>query len=128
MMPAGQTLWSRLRADPSGLAGLAIVAFFLLLALGGWLGFLGQDWSAADGGRWEPAGAQYWFGTNVLGQDIFERSVYSVRTAFEIGLLVAVLSTALGAVLGALAGWHSHRWVDGAHRQGVTYPTRRRGE
>ena len=58
-MPAGQTLWSRLRADPSGLVGLAIVAFFLLLALGAWFGFLGQDWSAADGGRWEPAGAQW---------------------------------------------------------------------
>ena len=113
-MPAGQTLWSRLRADPSGMTGLAIVALFLLLALGAWLGFLGQDWSAADGGRWEPAGAQYWFGTNVLGQDIFERSVYSVRTAFEIGLLVAVLSTALGPALGALAGWHSHSWLDGA--------------
>lgn len=114
MMPAGQTLWSRLRADPSGLAGLAIVAFFLLLALGAWLGLLGQDWSAADGGRWEPAGAQYWFGTNVLGQDIYERAVYSVRTAFEIGLVVAVLSTMLGAALGALAGWYSHSWVDGS--------------
>jgi peptide/nickel transport system permease protein len=76
------------------------------------LGLLGQDWAAADGGRWEPAGPQYWFGTNVLGQDIFERSLYSVRTAFEIGLVVAVLSTALGAALGALAGWYSHGWID----------------
>jgi len=112
-MPAGHSLWTRLRSDPFGLAGLAIVALFLLLALGVWAGLLGQDWAAAAGGRWEPAGPRFWFGTNLLGQDIFERSVYSVRTAFEIGLVVAVLSTLLGATLGALAGWYAHGWVDG---------------
>jgi len=112
-MSTGQTLWTRLRSDPSGLAGLAIVALFLLLAFGVWFGLLGQDWAAAAGERWEPAGPRFWFGTNLLGQDIFDRSVYSVRTAFEIGLVVAVLSTALGAVLGALSGWYAHGWVDG---------------
>ena len=34
----------------------------------------GQDWAAADGGRWQAPGSEYWFGTNVLGQDIFERA------------------------------------------------------
>jgi peptide/nickel transport system permease protein len=36
-----------------------------------------------------------------------------VRTAFEIGLVVAIVSTALGAALGALAGWYCDSWVDG---------------
>jgi len=112
-MPAGQVLWTRLRSDRSGLTGLVIVALFLLLALGVWLGLIGQEWSDAAGGRWEPAGPRFWFGTNLLGQDIFERAVYSVRTAFEIGLVVAVLSTVLGAALGALAGWYAHSWIDG---------------
>lgn len=113
-MTERQSLWSRLRSDPSGMAGLLIVLAFLLLALGGWTGLIGLDWSAARGGRWEPAGPDFWFGTNVLGQDIFARSVYSVRTAFEIGVVVAVFSTVLGAVLGALAGWRSHGWIDAA--------------
>jgi peptide/nickel transport system permease protein len=111
-MAAVQRIWFRLRGDRAGMAGLVIVAVFALLALGVWSGLLGQEWAAANGGRWEPAGPQYWFGTNVLGQDIFERSLYSVRTAFEIGLVVALLSTALGAALGALAGWYSHGWID----------------
>jgi len=95
------------------MAGLAIVLIFFLIAMAVWLGLIGQGWSTADGGRWEPAGADSWFGTNVLGQDIFQRAVFSVRTAFDIGLVVALLSTALGAVLGALAGWYSDSWVDG---------------
>lgn len=104
---------SKLKNDRAGLAGLLIVTFFFLIALGVWLGWLGQGWSDADGGRWEAPGAAHWFGTNVLGQDIFQRAVYSVRTAFEIGLVVAVFSTLIGAVLGALAGWYSGTWVDG---------------
>jgi peptide/nickel transport system permease protein len=112
-MKPGRRLWTRVIKDRAGLLGLAIVLVFLLLAAGAWLGLTGQGWSAANGGRWEPASSDFWFGTNMLGQDIFQRSVYSVRTAFEIGLVVAILSTALGAVLGALAGWYSHSWVDG---------------
>ncbi|MGD8347097.1 MAG: ABC transporter permease [Lysobacterales bacterium] len=104
---------SRLRQDRSGLAGLFIVALFFLVAIAVWAGWLGQEWSAADGPRWEGPGPAHWFGTNVLGQDIFERAVYSVRTAFEIGLVVALLSTALGAVLGAVAGWRGDTWIDG---------------
>jgi len=111
-MISGQRLWSRLRSDRSGMAGLVIVALFLLLAVGAWFGVLGQGWSEARGGRWEPPGSEFWFGTNILGQDIFARAVYSVRTAFEIGLVVSGLSTLLGALLGALAGWHAHGWID----------------
>ena len=105
--------WQQLRKDKVGLAGLLIVLVFFLLAIGVWAGVLGQDWSSADGERWESPGPQFWFGTNLLGQDIFQRSIYSVRTAFEIGIIVSVLSTALGAILGALAGWYNKTWVDG---------------
>lgn len=104
--------WLRLRQQRSGMFGLVIVVLYFLMAISVWLGWLGQDWAAADGGRWESAGARHWLGTNVLGQDIFQRAIYSVRTAFEIGFVVALFSTLLGAVLGALSGWYSESWVD----------------
>ncbi len=104
--------WQRLRRDKTGMFGLTIVSLYLFAAIGVWLGILGQDWALADGGRWEPRSALHWLGTNVLGQDIFQRAVYSIRTAFEIGLIVALLSTLLGTVLGALSGWYSDRWID----------------
>jgi ABC-type dipeptide/oligopeptide/nickel transport system permease subunit len=112
-MKSDLRFWQQLRKDKVGLAGLAIVFVFFLLAACVWAGILGQGWSAADGGRWESPGPEFWFGTNLLGQDIFQRSIYSVRTAFDIGIIVSVLSTALGAALGAFAGWYSKTWVDG---------------
>jgi len=112
-MRTGARFWQQLRKDKAGMAGLVIVVVFFLLASGVWAGLLGQGWSAADGGRWESPGPEFWFGTNLLGQDIFQRSIYSIRTAFNIGIIVSVLSTALGAILGALAGWYNKTWVDG---------------
>jgi peptide/nickel transport system permease protein len=112
-MTSSRRLWQQLRSRRSGLLGLLIVLLFFLLAAGVWAGWLGQGWAVASGERWEAPGPEFWFGTNLLGQDIFQRSIYSVRTAFEIGLVVSVLSTALGAALGALAGWYERTWVDG---------------
>jgi ABC-type dipeptide/oligopeptide/nickel transport system permease subunit len=111
MKPANR-IWRQLRRDRFGMVGLLVVTLFFVTAVGVWIGWFGQDWSAAEGGRWEPASPAFWFGTNMLGQDIFQRAIYSVRTAFEIGLIVAIVSTALGALLGSLAGWYSHGWID----------------
>jgi len=104
--------WPRLRRHHLGLIGLALVSVFALIALGVAAGWFGQGWSAADGGRWEGVSAEHWLGTNLLGQDIFQRTVHSVGIAFEIGFSVAVLATALGALGGALSGWFAHRWID----------------
>jgi peptide/nickel transport system permease protein len=111
-MDSESRLWRKLRSDKAGLTGLLIVFGFFLVAAGVWSGILGQNWSEAGGGRWEPPGPEFWFGTNLLGQDIFQRAIFSVRTAFEIGMVVSILSTFLGAALGALAGWYSDSWID----------------
>jgi len=112
----GNSAWAKLRQDKFGLVGLFIVSVFFVIALGVWSGLLGQEWAVADGGRWDTASKEHWLGTNVLGQDIFQRSLFSVRTAFEIGVAVSLLSTFLGTVLGSLSGWFQgtpgRRWID----------------
>ena len=100
-------IWGRLRQNNTGMAGLVIVLIFLFIAFAAWAGLIGQDWSRVTGGRWESPATGHLFGTNMLGQDVMERAIFSTRTAFEVGLLVSVLSTLLGAALGALAGWFS---------------------
>jgi peptide/nickel transport system permease protein len=107
-----QSLWQQLLADRSGLFGLVVIIVFALVCLSVWMGLLGQEWAQAKGGRWESGSQAHWWGTNVLGQDIFQRSVYSVKVAFEIGVLVAISSGLIGAVAGAAAGWYKHSWLD----------------
>lgn len=105
-------LWKRLSTDRFGMSGLLIVIVFAVISLAVWTGSLGQGWSEVSGGHWESASLNHWFGTNRLGQDIFQRTLFGTSTAFEIGASVTILSILLAAVLGALAGWYSHGWLD----------------
>jgi len=107
-----QGTWQRLKSDPWGMGGLAVVTSFALLAICVWTGLLGQGWSDVSGERYEAASASHWFGTNLLGQDLFSRTLFGTATAFEVGLLVTFCSTFLGMVFGGLAGWYSHSWLD----------------
>ncbi len=107
-----QDAWGRLRSDRYGVGGLIIVAVFAAIAVCVWSGLLGQSWSEVSGERWESAGLEHWFGTNLLGQDILQRTLFGTATAFEVGLTVTIMSTILGTTMGALAGWYSHGWLD----------------
>jgi len=112
----GESLWRRalykFRRDRVGMWSLAVVLVYLFTAIGVVMGWWASGWSELAGGKWEPVSAAHWFGTNIIGQDIFDRAIYSTRTSFEVGLVVAILSTALGGVLGALAGFFPGRWLD----------------
>lgn len=111
-----ESLWSKaawkLRRDRTGMLALWVVGLYLLAAVGVWLGWWSSGWGELTGGKWEPMSREHWFGTNIIGQDIFARAIHSTATAFEVGLVVALAATGIGAVLGALAGFFSGRWLD----------------
>jgi len=111
-----ESIWSKalykFRHDRTGMFAFAIVVAYSVIAIGVWLGWFASDWADVTGGKWETASSGHWFGTNIIGQDIFSRAIYSTSTAFEVGLVVALLSTLIGALLGSLAGFFSGGWLD----------------
>jgi ABC-type dipeptide/oligopeptide/nickel transport system permease subunit len=110
------SLWSKALykfcRDRAGMAGIFVVAIYLMAAIGVWLGWWATGWADITGSKWEGVSAAHWFGTNIIGQDIFQRAIFSTATAFEVGLVVALLAVALGALLGALAGFFNGGWLD----------------
>ncbi|MEM1410755.1 MAG: ABC transporter permease subunit [Pseudomonadota bacterium] len=104
---AVQQLW-RSRGWRFGL-GLGLMLAAIALAVG--FGWLGPDGSVG-GPQWQGASAAHWFGTNRLGQDIFDRALAGTATAFRVGGLVTAGALVLGALLGAAAGWRTGSLLD----------------
>jgi len=91
---------------------MVTLIIFTVIAIGVQLGQFGNDWATTSDHRLSQPVAGHWFGTNALGQDVFSRTIYSTRSAFILGLCVALLSTLAGAVLGLTAAQFRERWPD----------------
>jgi peptide/nickel transport system permease protein len=55
--------------------------------------------------RLKPPSADFWFGTDFLGRDVFARVIHGARVSLVVGLFVAVVATAIGLVTGLIAGY-----------------------
>ena len=58
----------------------------------------------------EPSAA-FWFGTDMLGRDIYSRVIYGARVSLTVGFSVAVLASLAGLAIGLISGFV--RWADG---------------
>jgi len=57
-----------------------------------------------------PSHAHY-FGTDALGRDEYTRVIWGIRTSMEVGVFVAAVSTVVGLIIGAVAGYYGG-WLD----------------
>jgi peptide/nickel transport system permease protein len=105
----------RLRRDRMAMAGLVVlVVLFLLAFLGPWLDRAVTGWSYTDqdyAAFLQPPAPRHWFGTTQIGQDVFALTMRGLQKSLLIGLMVALISTGLAAVVGACAGYLGG-WTD----------------
>jgi peptide/nickel transport system permease protein len=96
----------RLLAKPDGLIGVLILAVFIILSIAPQL-FVGQLQTAvtATGHRLESPTWAHLFGTDELGRDMLNQTVHGARVSLAIGLLATIITVAIGAVVGIVAGY-----------------------
>ena len=107
----GRLTWERFLNHKLALVGvIGLVLIALLFIVGPMFSdYAFDERNVAD--RLQGPSADHWCGTDEIGRDLFVRTAQGGRYSMRIGLLVAVLATAAGAMLGAIAGYFG-RWVD----------------
>ncbi|GAA1974058.1 ABC transporter permease [Kitasatospora viridis] len=123
----GQIAWSRFKRNRIGMICAGIVILYILVAIFAPVitGLYGQspyipygdrDMSLLDSSSLPigPNGgmsATHWLGvTPGNGFDIFAKLVYAIRTSLGIGLLITILSSVVGIVLGVAQGYLGGRF------------------
>jgi peptide/nickel transport system permease protein len=99
-----------LRRHPTAIAGAIVLLLMVLVAIfAPWLGTTDPQ-ALSPIKRMRPMGAEFWFGSDMLGRDVYSRVIYGTRVSLTVGLAVAVVATSIGLLIGLVTGYL--RWLD----------------
>lgn len=91
-------------SKPSGLIGLSIVCFHVLLAIISPL-ITPHDFKAINPSLMLlPPSSEYWFGTDHLGRDVFTRTILGGRVAILVTFFGSLIALTWGGLLGIFCG------------------------
>jgi peptide/nickel transport system permease protein len=105
--------WRAFTKNPLAVIGLGVVVLLILVAI---FADVIAPYSPIAGGdlrtqRLLPPSATYWFGTDDQARDIFSRVVYGSRITLWVVVLVALIATPIGLLVGTVSGYLGG-WVD----------------
>ena len=112
--------WDRFKQDKAALAGGVVIVLLVFIAFFG--GPLAEKISGhpqnttynqmtdAYGVPFGP-NAQFWFGADAAGRDLFVRTMYGARTSLFVGIVASGFAVLIGLIVGLTAGFFGG-WVD----------------
>ena len=114
----------RFRKHRMAIFGLGLLVLLVLyISLGGFFsrGYCTPLKQTVSGEAWancndtslklSPPSREHIFGTDVIGRDIFARTIYGGQISVLIGISAAIVEVILGALIGSLAAYYGG-WVD----------------
>jgi peptide/nickel transport system permease protein len=108
---ARKGVWAFIYAHPTiALGGLLLTLLILMAIFAPYLGTVDPT-ALAPAKRTRAPSADFWFGTDMLGRDIYSRVIYGARVSLIVGFAVAALASIIGLFIGLVSGFV--RWADG---------------
>ena len=90
---------------PTIAIGGVLLALILAMAVFAPYLFTVDPTQIAPAKRTRPPSELYWFGTDMLGRDIYSRTLFGARVSLEVGFAVAAVSSIIGMFIGVCAGF-----------------------
>ena len=108
--PTWRNFKDALRRHPTAIAGGIVLLLMVFVAiLAPWLGTVDPQ-AVAPVRRLKQPSAEFWFGSDMMGRDVYSRVLYGARVSLSIGIAVALFSTLAGLAIGLVTGFV--RWLD----------------
>lgn len=106
-----QDAWRRLKKNPVAMASLVVLVILIIMCIIGpyirGYDFITKNVKMKNRG----CSAEYWFGTDYLGRDLFSRVWMGARASIIIALVATALKLVVGTIYGAIMA-HFGGWVD----------------
>src|SRR6202795_2011939 len=103
-------LWGFAWRHPAiAIGGALVLAMLAIALLAPWLGTVDPT-ALAPAKRTRAPSADFWFGSDMLGRDIYSRVLYGSRVSLTVRLSVALLASIAGLAIGLVSGFV--RWAD----------------
>jgi peptide/nickel transport system permease protein len=99
------------RQNPAIAIGGGLLVIMALIAIFAPLLWTVDPTALATARRTRAPSAEYWFGSDMLGRDIYSRVLYGARVSLIVGFSVAFLASVVGLAIGLTSGMV--RWTDG---------------
>lgn len=90
---------------PTMALGLGVLGLMFAIALFAPLLWTVDPTALAPIKRTRTPSAEFWFGTDAFGRDIYSRVLYGARVSLLVGFSVAVLSSIAGLTIGLISGY-----------------------
>jgi peptide/nickel transport system permease protein len=107
----GRLAWRRFKRHKLALLSAVVLVLIIMLAV---LAPLLTKYTPTQSGTGTPLKgptAHHLMGTDQIGRDVWTQVLYGGRVSLLVGVAVAVISTAFGAIVGSIAGFYG-KWVD----------------
>jgi peptide/nickel transport system permease protein len=98
-------LFTFARRHPTIVIGSTLLILLVLVAIfAPWLGTVDPT-ALAPAKRTRPPSEMFWFGTDMLGRDVYSRVLVGTRVSLIVGFSVAIIASAIGLLIGILSGY-----------------------
>ena len=105
LSPIWRNFREALRRHPTAIIGaVVLLAMIVIAVLAPWLGTVDPQ-AVAPVKRLKQPSADFWFGSDMMGRDVYSRVLYGARVSLAIGISVALFSTLVGLAIGLVTGF-----------------------
>ncbi len=95
-----------IRRNPTMAFGAVLLLVMLAIAILAPFLWTKDPTALAPALRTREPSAQFWFGSDMLGRDVYSRVLYGARVSLLVGFSVAILASAIGLFIGLMSGFN----------------------